>query len=564
MKRLKVSGKFRWIDLEDIVKKEDVILCFPEFFLGIKKNERFLKQLHQTIQQLDELELSHWITFFDNSDFSNQENEINYLYDFISDKEKDVSIVLNSDISMISLNLDTIDELYFLDKQFSDLKSEINFNDIILSNKHKIQNMDNWRYMPIDKIGKTAECFLKRKVYGRYHLDPAASPFTGIAFEYKNPQYNQFNYGYGRSFSFLNSKYIASLEAVERYASQFYTYNYKNSSIYTSFKKISKVAVSPKRFGLEKNSNIDDNSELFWTQVYSVAENKYVFIPEDLVFYGNEPTRKNYIRDINDSSNGVALGSTVSEALICSLMELIERHSFLSVWYGEMKGQKIVNFEKILSEDEKKALNIVTSEGACVELFEISTFKNIYVVWGLVRNASENSTMATYTSAGSGFTLEQAIRSAFMEVTIGYLVQKNYHKKFPRVPDEVLSIDDHIDFFGNPINQTEFDFVNSWEELDYQKVKSENISEFSNQEEILRDLIKNISKSYPMIYFANLTSNFMAKNNLYVTKAIVPGFLPMTFGEKNLRISLDMINKVRLENNQTALDSINYRPHPFP
>ena len=56
----------------------------------------------------------------------------------------------------------------------------------------------------------------------------------------------------------------------------------------------------------------------------------------------------------------------------------------------------------------------------------------------------------------------------------------------------------------------------------------------------------------------------MADNKLFVVKAIIPEFLPMTFGAGNLRISLSNINKSRKLLNLDGICQFNRRPHPFP
>jgi len=75
----------------------------------------------------------------------------------------------------------------------------------------------------------------------------------------------------------------------------------------------------------------------------------------------------------------------------------------------------------------------------------ISVFEDVYVVWGLITNKQEGTSISTYTSAGAGFSVDEAVKAALMEVSVGYLVQENYHEEAPSIPENISTIDDHID-----------------------------------------------------------------------------------------------------------------------
>ena len=69
--------------------------------------------------------------------------------------------------------------------------------------------------------------------------------------------------------------------------------------------------------------------------------------------------------------------------------------------------------------------------------------------------------------------------------------------------------------------------------------------------------------SYQII-FVNQTSKEMQNAGLFVVKSIIPDFLPMTFGEGNLRISVENINKSRKLLGLDEIQSFMPKPHPFP
>ena len=179
-------------------------------------------------------------------------------------------------------------------------------------------------------------------------------------------------------------------------------------------------------------------------------------------------------------------------------------------------------------------------------------------------NDTDGAIITTYTSAGAGFTLSEAIRAALMEVAVGYLVQGNTHETTPDLPKKIQTMDDHIDFYANPLSRKEFDFIDRFPKYKIIKQEPNLLKICGTQEELVEHLLNVTLKGYKRIIFVNLTSKEMSSRGLYVVKAIIPEFLPMTFGDGNLRINLDYINKSRAELGLDKISSYSSRPHPFP
>lgn len=546
-----------WQEITELVKQETLALSVPNGLIVIKQNDNLLSDINFFIQVLKTLKVNHWFKFYYDGQFDYLDTSTNY------DKYIDES-ELDNDVSLFSDEGKKLDGFNFIKQEFLSLKDTNNLLDKISKEVNTINSSDSFRVNRLSDIGKSAQKFLSYHTFGRYHLDPAAAPFTGVAYEYKTPSYNQFNYGYGRSFDFLTAKHIASLEAVERFASEFYCYTFENNTKCFSYNELKNnfYTLPLDEITLEEGSQLTNDSKLYWTLAQDIRTGNEIYVPEDLVYYGNNPSREGYIRDMNDSSNGVALGSTYTEAMICALLELIERHSFLMTWYGNVPGRRIENYENYLSTKEMSVIKRVSEKGARINLFEISVFEDVYVVWGLITNKQEGTSISTYTSAGAGFSVDEAVKAALMEVSVGYLVQENYHEEAPSIPENISTIDDHIDYYANPLNTFEFDFVKNFEK--FTDRENNLLAKYHSQEEILNHLLNTTLKDYKRIIFANLTSKEMADNKLFVVKAIMPEFLPMTFGAGNLRISLSNINKSRKLLNLDVICQFNRRPHPFP
>lgn len=556
MKKLLYQNKINWTEVAEYAKKEDVLIYLPDGFSGFKKSGNLKNKINYLISTFDKLSLKHWINFFYSAEFYQNLSNENHV------ETKDFS----KDIVLLSSSGKELDALNFLNEEFEVPKDHVDFNDLISKTKFKVKSNSDYRIKSVFEIGDRAEKFLSKHTLGRYHLDPAAAPFTGVAFEYKTPSYQEYNYGYGRAFDFSTAKHIASLEAVERFASEFYAFKFTDHTKMGTYSELAQdyQLLSFDKLMLEKTSKVSKHTPLYWIPGRDIKNEMDILVPEDLVYYGNSPSRKGYIRQVNDSSNGVALGSNYAEAMISSLLELIERHSFLMTWYGKVPGRRLTNYDFLLNHEELEIIERIKRTGAELNLFEISVFDGIYVVWGLIKNTSNDATIATYTSAGASFSIKSALKSAIMEVAVGYLVQKNYHSTYPELPTKVKTIDDHIDFFANPQNLNAFNFTNDFVDFDYKKSYLTDFEDREYQEEILAHLINETLMDYKDIIFINQTSKTMAESGLYVIKTIIPDFLPMTFGEGNLRISIENINKSRKILGLEEVESYNPKPHPFP
>lgn len=72
-----------------------------------------------------------------------------------------------------------------------------------------------------------------------------------------------------------------------------------------------------------------------WVSGSSLREGDQVWIPRELVFYAEVPQHERWALG---TSSGCATGSSVEEATVFGLLELIERDTFVNAWYGAIEG----------------------------------------------------------------------------------------------------------------------------------------------------------------------------------------------------------------------------------
>jgi ribosomal protein S12 methylthiotransferase accessory factor len=82
-----------------------------------------------------------------------------------------------------------------------------------------------------------------------------------------------------------------------------------------------------------------ENPLVPWVWGWSLRDDRAVLVPEQLVYYLDH--RADHRNTVQECSNGCASGSSVTEAVLHSLLELIERDAFLISWYAGLTPAEI-------------------------------------------------------------------------------------------------------------------------------------------------------------------------------------------------------------------------------
>lgn len=164
--------------------------------------------------------------------------------------------------------------------------------------------------------------------------------------------------GYGRDFDYDTSAKYGILEALERYSGM---YNKKTDSrIFGSYEELKENAINPEILGLHGKSQYKMDGycyqeysgklRYYWVWAWSIKHQKAVLIPEQMAYYATDLIREKTNRFVYETSNGCALGSTIEEAFLYGLFEVIERDNFLVAWYNRLPLTEI-DVENSMLED---------------------------------------------------------------------------------------------------------------------------------------------------------------------------------------------------------------------
>jgi ribosomal protein S12 methylthiotransferase accessory factor len=167
---------------------------------------------------------------------------------------------------------------------------------------------------------------------------PTTSPSVGT-FHVGHGTWNLFEVIWtGQTDSFETSGTAGLFEGLERYAGV--EQRRITELLVDSYDNVSDHALDPRDCGLypdevyersEELSPFDPGRPIPWVWGYSLRDERPILVPRRLAYYGPSIADDNFV---HECSNGCASGTSIEEAVLHGLLELVERDAFLLAWYG--------------------------------------------------------------------------------------------------------------------------------------------------------------------------------------------------------------------------------------
>jgi ribosomal protein S12 methylthiotransferase accessory factor len=396
--------------------------------------------------------------------------------------------------------------------------------------------------------------------------------------------------GFGRAYRRTDAEKLAVLEALERYCGM--CNRTAPAAERYSYQQLKAQAVNPAVFGLHDVESMahpahnlqhyKEDLPVYWTPVFSMRERRELLVPEQLVYFADGHFRNGTNRFVYDSSNGLALGSTREEAALHGLFEVIERDNFICAWYNRLPLREI-DISGSPLEELKQLIYFMELEGIQIRFFDISMELKVPSVWAVAYDTREDAVMKAYNAAAAHVIPEKAVESAAMEVITSLPIYASELKKggsaFERAmqlennPGAVTEFEDHVLYYASESNcQKALDFVlrgdgrakASLEELYPDAYDTGGRFTHNDLTGDLEELAAEIISHYGDLYIADVTPDEVADFGYSAAKVLVPGMLPMTFGEQHRRVNLERLTRERERRGLDKNFTVNPEPHPFP
>jgi ribosomal protein S12 methylthiotransferase accessory factor len=342
---------------------------------------------------------------------------------------------------------------------------------------------------------------------------------------------------------------VAMLEALERYAA---TRPRGRCLERASGAQLGSRAIDPRHLILHSDDQYrargfrwapyDPDAVRWWAWAHSVAGDRQVAVPADLVFHRMSrasPDGSPRVMPLAyTTSNGSAIGSSVTEAACCGLLEVLERHAFLVAWYG---GRQLTRLRLETAEDPRigELCRALSAEGyECLALDVSLPELRIPAVWAVAVNTGDSG-LKSLSGACSHPDPERAVLGAMREVA-GHLplMRGLYERERERAeamladPTMVRRPVDHALAHGCP---RAFDQLEQLIGPRSPHTLRAHFSHVAGQR--LDSLLSRLICQGFDVLFVDLTPADVATLDLRVVRALVPGALPITFGHGRERLA---------------------------
>ena len=393
---------------------------------------------------------------------------------------------------------------------------------------------------------------------------------------------------WGRTPRHRTSEMVAILEALERHGGM--APGGRRGGVQAAFADLGDRAVDPRTFGLHAPDQYDQPGFPFqpfhpdrvcrWVWGYSFGRQEPVLVPQAYAYYRShrlDPGDPSFAYEI---SNGCALGSCLEEAILYGILEVVERDAFLLTWYARLAAARIDLSSAADRSVPILAALIEADTGYQVLAFDITMEHGIPSVWAMAVSPSGADSPAVASrrrfpcrprAGGHGR------RSASWDPILADLLARypdiaERGRRWRPTPRSVTAMDDHSVLHTSPQAAARLDFLaTATVSRTFAELRAAVGDTFATSD--LRDdltaMLAALGRHSLDVIVVDQTTPEHRAGGLCCVKVIVPGLLPMTFGQQHRRVhGLPRLYHVpRLlgyRDRALTRDEVNPDPHPFP
>ncbi|MCW2761438.1 MAG: biosynthesis cyclodehydratase, partial [Marmoricola sp.] len=393
--------------------------------------------------------------------------------------------------------------------------------------------------------------------------------------------------GYGRSFDLRSGEATALAECLERAGG--YHPSARRTVVRGSYDELRPDALDPKSLGVYPNDRYADpefrfqryadDLELAWVWGYSFRREQPVLVPQSVAYYGT--TQAQHGRDqpfVHEVSNGCAIGSSLSEAVLHGLLEVAERDGFLLTWFTRLPVRRLdpTTVPGHVLPLMLERLRYATGYG--VEVFDTTMEQGVPAFWAMARDLSGQSDRpATISTGAAHLNPVRAVINAVHELApMIDALPGSYRDRRPLVermvddPELVVEMSHHVLLYGHPATLPRFSFLFQRPMEPYQDLAgSWSWPTFHDIADDARHLVERYLDSGLDVVVVDQTGSEQQAGGFRCVKVLVPGTIPMTFGHRFRRVdglprllSVPALLGYRADPLDPA--DLNPDPHPFP
>ncbi|MEV5029564.1 TOMM precursor leader peptide-binding protein [Paenibacillus sp. LPE1-1-1.1] len=384
----------------------------------------------------------------------------------------------------------------------------------------------------------------------------------------------------GRTHSYADSEMTAILEGLERYCGM--SPRGKQTAVHDSYRNLKDQALNPVLVGVHEKEMyerpdfpfrpFDPARPIDWVWGYSFLQERPILVPELLAYYSSGCGHG----FVYETSNGCALGGSLEEAIFYGIMEVVERDSFLMTWYAQLQLSPLDPYSAGDLE-----LNLMIERLREVAMYDVYLFNStmehgIPSVWAIAKNRTDTG-VNLICAAGAHPDPVRAAKGAIHELS-GMMLSLNekleenreQYEQMLHDPFLVRQMDDHSMLYSLKQSEERLHFLLqngrpclTFEEAFKPKAKHADLTDD------LKDVLHALRELSLDVIVVDQTTPETLRNSLHCVKVLIPGMLPMTFGQHLVRLTgLERVMRVPAElgyaKKPLSPDQLNAYPHPFP
>jgi ribosomal protein S12 methylthiotransferase accessory factor len=267
------------------------------------------------------------------------------------------------------------------------------------------------------------------------------------------------------------------------------------------------------------------------------------------------------------TSNGLAGGPTLADAVLSAIYEVVERDAVLIAWQNRLPGRRY-DAAAHPDADVRQLAELYRRRGVELALFELPTDHPITVFLAVAFQRGGYG--GPYATVGMGANLDAtaAARAAAMEVG---QVRPAFRERCrtqdaARVaelranPDAVKTLEDHALLYADASMAFAFEFLDG-ERRQWQQPWHGGTSA------ALSTILDHFRGAGQDVLYVNLTPPDLEPLGLFTVRAILPGFQPIWFGHHERRLGgprlYELPFRLGLRDAPATYESLNPLPHPI-
>ncbi len=318
----------------------------------------------------------------------------------------------------------------------------------------------------------------------------------------------------------------------------------------------------------------EDNPSIPWVWGWSLRDRRAVAVPEQLAYYLDH--RTDHRNTVQECSNGCASGSSLVEATLHGLLELIERDAFLTSWYAALTPPEI-DLDSVADPLVQHMRGQVDLLGYDLRTFDVRTDLPVPAV-GAVAVRRDGGFGRLCFAGGAGLDPVDAVRAAVCEVASyvpGFADRVRDRREFleAAVTDFrlVTELEHHALLYGMPEMER---FARHW--LDQARPLPLSVvyqawhdayAPATDLADAVRRLVSLFADRGMDTVVVDQTSPEQSALGVHTVATIVPGLVPIDFGwerQRCLRMPRTRLAHYHAGRTPRPLVTLLPAPHPFP